>query len=217
MRMFQMVAEGSRLHRHGGPPLEKASSDFIFQIGNTAGGTIWSSAASPSAISIRAGAGVGGSDRVEITWADNDIPDTEWLQVQVLPDANTGLANTDVFYFGDAMGESGNSTTDATVNASDEIAARSHYTGSAAVTDQWDFNRDGVVDVNDELVARNNATVFFNNLHLMAAPGQVAAEHLCRRLLRCRRPDDRERRRRHQRRQRLHSPEACRWGAIRFW
>ena len=36
----------------------------------------------PTAVSVRLGAGVGGSDRVEITWATGAIKNT-WLEVNV--------------------------------------------------------------------------------------------------------------------------------------
>ena len=45
--------------------------------------------------------------RVEIIWADGAI-ENEWVQVTVLADADTGLAAPDVFYFGNAIGDSGN-------------------------------------------------------------------------------------------------------------
>ncbi|MDY7011491.1 MAG: hypothetical protein SVV80_12185, partial [Planctomycetota bacterium] len=40
--------------------------------------------------------------------------------------AATGLASPDVFYFGNAIGETGNSATDATVKPTDEIGARNN-------------------------------------------------------------------------------------------
>ncbi|NIM48762.1 MAG: hypothetical protein GTO22_05810, partial [Gemmatimonadales bacterium] len=58
-----------------------------------------------------------------IIWPTGAI-NNQWLQVTVLANADTGLSETDVFYFGNAIGESGNSPTDAMVNAADMLGAR---------------------------------------------------------------------------------------------
>jgi hypothetical protein len=52
---------------------------------------------------------VGGSDRIEITWAAGAIRDT-WLEVQVLANANTGLAASDVHFWGNLVGETASTT-----------------------------------------------------------------------------------------------------------
>ena len=49
--------------------------------------------------------------------------------VTVLANETTGLAQPDVFYFGNAIGESGNSTTDAKVNAFDMLGNRTTPVG----------------------------------------------------------------------------------------
>jgi hypothetical protein len=59
--------------------------------------------------------GAGKSDRISLTWPSGAVA-KEWLQVTVLADANTGLLTPDVFYFGSAIGDSGNSATDVFVN-----------------------------------------------------------------------------------------------------
>src|SRR5581483_9085948 len=72
-----------------------------------------------------------------------------------------GLPASDVFYFGNAIGESGNSSSDAIVDVTDEIGARneSHtFLNPADVSNVHDYNRDGRVDATDQLIARNNAT-----------------------------------------------------------
>ena len=45
----------------------------------------------------------------------------QWLQVTVKATENTGLAQNDVFYYGNAIGEVGDSTVNAIVNATDEV------------------------------------------------------------------------------------------------
>ena len=58
-----------------------------------------------------------------LIWPDEAIK-KQWLQVTVKATAATGLSSPDVFYFGNAIGESGNSATSAQVSAVDEIAAQ---------------------------------------------------------------------------------------------
>ena len=122
---------------------------------------------------MRQGEGTGGSDRVTITWDDNVIQN-QWLQVTVLADANTGLSAPDVFYFGNAIGESGNSPADAVVDSADETGSRTHKTGftAAAIDNHYDYNRDGRVNATDDLIARHNRTdgVGGNPLQLIAPP-----------------------------------------------
>ena len=85
----------------------------------------------------------------------------QWLQVTVKATDNTGLAASDVFYFGNAPGESGNAAGNAIVNATDEILARNFYHGvldPAAINDPYDYNRDGLVNATDQIIARNHQT-----------------------------------------------------------
>ncbi|MCK4276210.1 MAG: right-handed parallel beta-helix repeat-containing protein, partial [Phycisphaerae bacterium] len=82
------------------------ASDFEFKVGNDNNPGAWPTGPAPTSVAVRAGAGAGGSDRITIIWADNAI-EKQWLQVTVLATANTGLATNDVFYFGNAIGETG--------------------------------------------------------------------------------------------------------------
>ena len=107
-----------------------------------------------------------------ITWADNAIRN-QWLQVTVLANADTGLAEADVFYFGNAVGESGNSMSDAKINAYDMLAARNHprtFADPAPVDFAFDYDRDGRVNATDVLIARNHQTHFANALELITVP-----------------------------------------------
>jgi len=158
------------------------NADFVFLVGNSDDPTTWSAAPAPQSITTRSGAGVDGSDRVTIIWADDNsyTPDREpgaiskqWLQVTVLPTANTGLAEADVFYFGNAIGESGNSATETNVDTNDGIGARNHphsLLDPAPIQDAYDYDRDQRVDTNDEILARNNSTSAFSRLGLIIVP-----------------------------------------------
>ena len=69
------------------------------------------------------------------------------------PRPDTGLASDDVFYFGNAIGETGNSTQNAAVNAFDEAGVLLNPRTSsnpAGITDVYDINRDGFVNAFDE-------------------------------------------------------------------
>ncbi len=148
------------------------AADFEFRVGNDGDPAGWAVAAAPIGVSVRRGAGVGGSDRVSLIWADNAVRQ-QWLEVRVKATPQTGLADDDVFYFGNAIGETGNSPTDARVNATDQIATRNNprfHSDPAAVDDRYDHNRDTMVNVLDQLFARNHPTFFLNALQLITVP-----------------------------------------------
>jgi len=139
-----------------------SADDFSFFVGNDQSPENWSPAPAPLAVSVLAGAGVSASDRVEIVWAPGAIQNT-WLEVHVAASGATGLTDADVFYFGHALGNTGegDTATHATVNATDEIAVRNHPASifsNIPLTNVYDFNRDGAVNFSDGLVARNNGT-----------------------------------------------------------
>jgi hypothetical protein len=159
-------------------------SDFEFRVGNDNNPSAWPTGPDPQSITVRPGAGVNGSDRVTIIWADDDwtTPTVEpgaiakqWLQVTVKVSDRTGLAEPDVFYWGNAIGESGlgNTSTFGFVTVTDELAARNNphnFLNRAGVEDFVDYNRDSFVTVTDELIARNSGTNFLNALRLITVP-----------------------------------------------
>ena len=69
------------------------------------------------------------------------------------------MAHEDVFYFGNAIGESGDNPANAIVDSQDELRSRTNKTGfsSAAIDNHFDYNRDAKVNAADDLVARHNA------------------------------------------------------------
>ncbi|MGD0655260.1 MAG: hypothetical protein ABSA16_13015 [Thermoguttaceae bacterium] len=151
------------------------ATDFQFKMGNddNPDGLGWTLAPAPISVDVRQGQGIGGSDRVTIIWDEetgNSIKN-KWLQVTVKANTNTGLSAADVFYFGNAMGESGDNSANAVVDAQDEINSRANKTGftAAAITDHYDYNRDGKVNATDDLIARHNPSGS-TPLQLIAAP-----------------------------------------------
>ena len=148
------------------------AADFRFRVGNNDDPTGWADAPAPTAVEVRLAQSPGEPDRVAILWADHAIQ-RQWLQVTVLATPATALAEPDVFYFGNAVGESGNAPGNAIVNATDEILARNFSRGllnPAAIDDRYDYNRDGLVNGTDQVIARGNQTNPLNMLRLIAAP-----------------------------------------------
>lgn len=146
------------------------SSDFQFRVGNDSNPAGWAAAPALSSITVRPGEGFCTSDRVTLLWSPNAIQ-KQWLQITVLPTPNTGLSAADVFYFGNAIGEAGdNSPWDAEVTAMDWILAQNNPSNTALIDDLYDYNRDGLVDGEDVLIAQNNQTHFLNALRLITVP-----------------------------------------------
>ena len=143
------------------------ADDFTFKISTQVGAnntpSTWAAAPAPTAFSVRPGAGVSGSDRVEIVWADGAIAN-RWLEVIVEgndaaggSNTNTGLAESDIFFFGNRIGDAGSGTpTLAITSATDEIAARNNAGFGSTITNLYDFDRSGLVNAVDQIAARNN-------------------------------------------------------------
>jgi uncharacterized repeat protein (TIGR02543 family) len=146
-----------------------ALTDFTFKVGNDNSPGAWADAPAPTTVATRP-IGVG-LKRITVIWADNAIEKT-WLQVTVKATANTWLTDDEVFYFGNAVGDSGNSALNAIVNASDQLGVRSHPSalGGAAVDNDYDFNRDKTVNASDQLISRSNCTSVLTAVKLIAVP-----------------------------------------------
>ena len=154
------------------PAGELTAADFYFRVGNDDTPGSWPPAPAPTSITTRGGQGLNGSDRITIIWADGAIKNT-WLGVIVLPTANTALAAADIFCFGNAPGETGNSASDAMVTVADELGARANphtFITRAPIDDRYDFNRDSLVDAMDEIMCRLNGTNFLTALKLITIP-----------------------------------------------
>ncbi len=154
-----------------------SASDFEFRVGNSSTPDTWDLAPAPLSITVRE---VGGVRRVTIIWADDDpmTPEREagsiskeWLQVTVKATENTDLATDEVFYYGNAVGDVGNSEFNAMVNATDEIEIRNHpaFVPPATLDSRYDLNRDRKVNATDQIIARANTT-FADALILIEAP-----------------------------------------------
>ena len=135
------------------------AADFDFGVRQSGSPESWAAAPRPLSVTVRPGAGTGGSDRVTMVWEDGAIRD-QWLQVTVRASATTGLWSPDVFSFGNLAGEavappgSGRFV----VDAGDVLATRSAIrVAPAAITDRHDFNRDRRVNARDLFIVRSQS------------------------------------------------------------
>lgn len=148
------------------------ASDFQFRVGNINTPGSWATAPAPANIVVRPGAGISGSSRVEVVWADGAIKN-QWLEVTLKATPYTGLDYDDTFYFGNAIGESGNSPANAIVDNLDVQGAQNNPRSAgnpAPITFAYDYNRDGLVNATDEGLAASNATTAATALKLLQPP-----------------------------------------------
>ena len=136
-------------------PDDVTDSDFEVRTGNNNDIGSWSLALAPS-VSLRRGAGVGASDRVTLAWPAGTLANC-WVEVRVRTTPQTGLAMDDVFYFGNAVGDTGNSATDLRVTVQDALRVRSGMVVQpASVASVLDINRDKVVNATDVSLVRRS-------------------------------------------------------------
>ena len=163
-------------------PAGIGSDDVQVHTGNTNTPGSWTSGPTPSIATRSIGGGV---TRITLTWADNSIV-KKWAKIRLLNNADTGLAVANTFYFGNAIGESGNAhnfgtgvTSDAVVNGTDFAGARDNQRGTgnpAAVDFRWDYNRDRLVNGTDLAIARDNGTSTALALRLFTTPAALETD-----------------------------------------
>jgi len=109
----------------------------------------------PTGVTVRRGAGVGGSDRVTLTWRNYNPLDISpaaqaiangWLTVTLKANTHTGLLRPDVFSFGNLIGDADG---DRRVNALDLGQVKRLLNTTAGLDSRVDFNRDGKVNALD--------------------------------------------------------------------
>jgi hypothetical protein len=111
---------------------------------------------------------------VTLTWASGAVRNV-WLEVMVRANAQTGLGAEDIFFFGNAVGETGNSATDTKVNSTDLTRVRLNL-GSVPITSVHDINRDGRVNSSDLSTIRLNLTSVGSGLCLIDLRAVTQAE-----------------------------------------
>jgi hypothetical protein len=152
---------------------EPVTTDFEFRVGNDNSPDTWPAAPAPSSITTRWGDGVDSSARVTLIWPDNVI-EKQWLYVKLLPTENVNTLEEDKFFFGNAIGDTGNSAFETWVNATDISAVRANPHGffnPAPIDSPYDFNRDRFVNATEVSIIRANPTGFFSDLNLINLTG----------------------------------------------
>jgi hypothetical protein len=159
------------IERIGSPELD--ANDFEFRVGNSDNPADWTLLNSSTTIplpTISVGTPVDDITPVLLSWPDNAI-ENAWLQVIVLETDNTNLGSPETFYFGNAIGETGNDASNARVDLVDVGLTRSNQTGitTAPIDNNFDFDRDGRVNLVDVGLCRSNQTGF-TTLQLISPP-----------------------------------------------
>lgn len=159
----------------GLPTAALMPDDFSLRVGNVSDTSTWTTAPLQE-FAVRLGAGAQGAARVELTWEDGLIAG-QWLEVTLKATPRTGLTKDDVFYFGNAIGDTGNSAANAIVDDADLQGVIAHPRGAgdpAPVDFAYDFDRDGLVDEVDELITVAYGTTAGTALQLIAPPVPAA-------------------------------------------
>ncbi|MBI4578803.1 MAG: right-handed parallel beta-helix repeat-containing protein [Planctomycetes bacterium] len=148
--------------------------DFVFHDIGRAGTTSPGIPVTPTGFLVRPGAGVGGSDRVVITFASTRKPSptgtviSTWLQVDI--GTGFGLDFPETHWWGNAAGDVGvgNPPPNVLVNPTDELDIRKRLLFASVLAppvtpdDRWDVDKDGYLLQRDEIFARSRRTTPFD-------------------------------------------------------
>jgi hypothetical protein len=157
------------------------ASDISVLVGNSNNVSNWTTGPSPT-ITLRPGAGINGSTRMELIWPDGTIRN-EWVNIVIQADGNTGLATPDGFFFGNLIGASGQGAlnTAYVISATDLTATQTDlhtFMNPALLNNTHDYNRDGRVDATDQVIARyasGTSLVMLSSAITGVAPATAAA------------------------------------------
>jgi len=137
-----------------GPPI--TALNFGFRTGP--GDTTWTDGPAPQSVTVRPGAGVSGSDRVTVVFADGVVRD-RWLEVRFnFNPISPPPADDDLHYWANLVGESGAGQPEAAffVSPTDFGATRNAVgTVDVPVTDRFDHNKTGFVSPTDLAITRS--------------------------------------------------------------
>lgn len=158
-------------------------SDFEFSVSDQAVSanntpSSWSSAPTPT-LNILTDTPTPGTDRVELIWPDNAI-ENRYLEVTVKGrdsvggfNLNTGLLASDVFYFGNLIGDTFNDASPSVfvTTAADETAVQASPIVSLAPIDSpFDIDRNGVHLASDRIAVRSNTITALNKIDISNPP-----------------------------------------------
>ncbi len=115
----------------------------------------WSNAPTPTSITVTSGIPAAGTSRVRIEWPDNQIQD-RWLQIRVLPNANTGLQSPATYYLGNLRGDiDGVLTGGLLVLQNADLTAALPVGGIGSVSNIRDVDKNGFILNSDFVIIRN--------------------------------------------------------------
>ncbi len=152
-------------------------ADFVFRVGNSLNLEKWTRLSATSDIPLPTitvhSTSTPGVQQIRLTWPDNAIRN-QWLRVEFLPTANTGLATSDLFYFGNQIADVNgdvNLHSQVLVDARDAIlvSVHQHPTHPAAINSAYDINRSGLIDAQDVSLARANR-MWIGGLQMFTVP-----------------------------------------------
>ena len=122
--------------------------DFRIRVTESASPDTWFPGPTPM-VTARPGEGVGGSDRVTLTWAGGEIIN-QWIEITMPPGNEWNMVDTNVFYFGNAVGDCDG---DGQVGDSDYESFVSQF-GRGGDGQTADFDKNGQVDLADFAIMR---------------------------------------------------------------
>lgn len=131
----------------------------------------WGPVVNPTDVMVRAGSGLGGSDRIHLVWDESVAVRNAWLEVTARATSATGLLADEVFYFGNLPADANR---DGVVDAADYMALKRAFgldvpdPGGAA-----DFDGSGRVDHGDLAAMGSNIG---HSLNMAFTAPQVAGE-----------------------------------------
>jgi regulation of enolase protein 1 (concanavalin A-like superfamily) len=163
--------------------INATAQDFQFAVWNGIDSQGFVTSSATPTITVLAGAGVSGSSRVKIEFANGAVKNT-WLRVTVLSTTRTDLPENDVFYFGNAVADMmvGNIGSPETVriNSIDIAVVRQNQSpdiDSVGITNIFDLNKDGRVNSIDIALVRQNQNID-GWIRYFAAPIALALDNL---------------------------------------
>lgn len=168
------------------PEGELAGDNFGFRVGNTSDPTQWGELTASSDIPLPTITEVAepspGVRRFLLDWTTNATIRNQWLQVTVKANAQTGLANDDVFYFGNQVGDVDGSQTQSgrvSVDAFDTLDVQFNQSpspNSVGIGSPYDVDRNGAVDAFDLLDIEFNQVPSGGLLLFTLPPTSTASE-----------------------------------------
>lgn len=142
----------------------------------------WPAAPAPSGFSVLSDTPVAGTDRVEFIWPNGAIKN-QYLQVTVKGNdapggfnTRTGLRASDVFYFGNLIGDTFDPTLSWFTNSSDEVLIQRRLITFAPIYSPWDIDRNGFHLASDLIEVRRNRNNSFAFLAKINVPESTAIQ-----------------------------------------